>query len=337
MLPQKFAALVEAPLLCGRVIAHSRNLYTIETDTINFRAELSGSLRYQTLDAQDLPVVGDYVSLRAHSDRLALIESVLPRTNLFARRAIFGSYELQPIAANLDTLFVTMAATRDFNVRRFERYFIAATAFGVEAALVLTKTDLIDDVAELINEVHSTMPNVTILPVSVMDRKGLESLEAFRGPDRTIAFVGSSGVGKSTLINELLGGDILAVNQVRAHDERGRHTTTARMLLHLPDGTAIIDTPGMREFALADASDGLGAAFSDVSELAAGCRFKDCRHKSEPGCAVINELDDERLETFRQLEREAAFEARKTDPRKAAEERKKWKTITKANRQRERW
>lgn len=275
--------------------------------------------------------------LRKDPSNIAIIEEVLPRMNLFARREVYGSHLLQPIAANLDTLFITIAVNRDFNIRRIERYLVAATAFGVPAAVILTKIDLIEDVAPYVDEVENVAPGVPVVPVSSADQQGLEALAPFRGPERTIAFVGSSGVGKSTLINALLESHVLAVKEIRAGDDRGRHTTTSRMLLHLQDGTAIIDTPGMREFALADAGAGIDLAFADVTSVASACRFRNCRHREEPGCAVTEALDEERLESFRKLEREAAFEARKTDPRKAAEERKKWKTIHKANRQRERF
>jgi ribosome biogenesis GTPase len=277
------------------------------------------------------------VRLRKDPSNIAIIEEVLPRMNLFARREVYGSHLLQPIAANLDTLFITIAVNRDFNIRRIERYLVAATAFGVPAAVILTKIDLIEDVAPYVDEVENVAPGVPVVPVSSADQQGLEALAPFRGPERTIAFVGSSGVGKSTLINALLESHVLAVKEIRAGDDRGRHTTTSRMLLHLQDGTAIIDTPGMREFALADAGAGIDLAFADVTSVASACRFRNCRHREEPGCAVTEALDEERLESFRKLEREAAFEARKTDPRKAAEERKKWKTIHKANRQRERF
>jgi ribosome biogenesis GTPase len=336
MIPKSFVALVEPPSICARVIAQNRDAYTVQTEEKEFFAELSGAFRYQALDPQDLPAVGDYVRLRKDPDDIAIIEELLPRLNLFARREVYGSHLLQPIAANLSTLFITIAVNRDFSVRRIERYLVAATAFGVPSAVILTKMDLIDDVSPLIDEVNDVARGLPVLAVSSADNAGLEALAPFRGPESTIAFVGSSGVGKSTLINALLGSSALAVNEIRAGDDRGRHTTTSRMLLHLDDGTAIIDTPGMREFALADASAGVSLAFSDVVTIADACRFRDCRHRDEPGCAVVETLDEERLQSFRKLEREAAFEARKTDPRKAAEERKKWKTIHKANRQRER-
>jgi ribosome biogenesis GTPase / thiamine phosphate phosphatase len=334
MIPRSFAALVESPLVCGRVDAQDRSSYFVVTENGEFRAQIVGSLRYQASNPLDLPAVGDYVAL-ATNGGTAMIEAVLPRSNLFARRAIGGSHLLQPIAANLDRLFVTVAVNRDFNLRRLERYAVAAAAFGVPYAVALTKIDLVEDPESFLIAAQSVVIDAPVLVLCAFDRRGFDSLRPFRGHGQTIAFVGSSGVGKSTLINALLEGEVLEVGDIRG-DDRGRHTTTRRCLVRLADGTSIIDTPGMREFALADADEGVSAAFKDVATLARECRFSDCHHKTEPGCAVLEGVAEERLDSWRKLEREAAFEARKHDRRAAAEEKARWKTIHKANRQRDR-
>jgi ribosome biogenesis GTPase len=318
------------------VVAQDRDAYIISGTFGEVRARIAGALRHQAQSRSGLPVVGDWVEANGvEFGSTCTIAAVLPRQNLFARREIGGLHSQQPIAANIDRLFVTVALDRDFNLRRIERYLAAAAAGGVPVGLALTKADLCADLEAHVVAAGSVASSAPIVALCTLDGSGFDELIPFRGPDRTLAFAGSSGVGKSTLINRLLGeGERLATGAIRASDGRGQHTTTRRELLYLADGTAVIDTPGMRELALVDAVDGVASAFDDVSELATQCRFRDCSHESEPGCAVRDGLDPARLQSWRKLRLEAAFEERKVNPNAAAENRRRWKAIHVANRKR---
>lgn len=340
MFPHAFARLVEPPLALARIETQERDEYAVvysspESATLTrCRARVSGALRHAARDPAGLPVVGDYVALERGADASApaVVRAVLPRRNLFARRGAGSGAQLQPIAANLDTLFVAVACNRDFNLRRIERYLAGAVACDVAAAVVLTKTDLADDLAAYISAARSVAGERPVFGICALTGAGLEDLAAFRGPHQTLAFVGSSGAGKSTLVNALLGAQVLDTGAARADDDRGRHTTTRRQLLHLDDGTAIVDTPGMREFGLSGDDEAVASAFADVATLAAACRFRDCRHDREPGCAVQSELDAERLESWRKLTREALFEAGKSDHAIRKAQQRRWKSLTKSAR-----
>ena len=282
----------------------------------------------------DYPTVGDWVEAQAEPDGgVAVIERVLPRSSALVRRAAGDPLTEQVIAANIDTVFVCMAPDIDFSLRRLERYLALIWQSGATPVVLLTKSDCCDHPAELLAEARASCPGVDVLALCAPEDGGAP-LRPYLGPGKTVAFVGSSGVGKSTLVNRLLGEDCLLTGDVQ-RGGRGRHTSTRRQLLHLPDGASLIDTPGMREVGLWEAKEGLQAAFPEIEALARACRFRDCSHEGEPGCAVraalaSGELDESRFQAYRKLlaeNRRAGCDAR------AAKE-EKFKRIARINRAR---
>ena len=287
----------------ARVAAQHRGGYDVLTEGGERRVSLTGRLRHEAASAAELPAVGDWVALRDDT-----IQAVLPRRSAFSRKAAWSATEEQVLAANLDAVFVVSALNGDFNLRRLERYLTLAWESGATPVLVLTKADLCDDVGAALLEVEQVALGVATHAVSNLSGAGLDELSPYLAPARTVALLGSSGVGKSTLANRLAGEERQVTNEI-AEDGRGRHTTTSRQLIRLPGGALLVDTPGLREIQLWDADDGIQEAFADVDELAADCRFNDCAHQSEPGCAVQAAIDEgqlprERLQSYRQLQRE---------------------------------
>ena len=334
-----FAPYADQGLVPARVMRELKGVYALETGAGELAASPAGRLWYgeDGKEAVGAPAVGDWVAVRppASSGEPGLIRAVLPRRSKFSRKAAGSRTDEQVVAANVDTVFLMMGLDRDFNPRRIERYLAAGWESGAEPVLVLSKADVADDLAARVEQVEAIALGVPVLPVSARTGEGIASLAPWLRPGRTVSVLGSSGVGKSTLINHLIGSDVQRTAAVRASDDRGRHTTTHRALLLTPSGALLLDTPGMRELQLWEADEGLGAAFADIEELAAGCRFRDCIHEETPGCAVtaaVEEggLDPGRLTSYRKLQRELRQIRVKQDELSRLREKQRIKALIKA-------
>lgn len=329
----------EAPgRIPGRILSEERGQYVVVTAAGEGPASPSGRLRHDTeLDPTAAwPAVGDWVAMdlgtqAADGTEHRLIQRVLPRRTAVVRRSP-GDRRMptQVLAANVDVVFVVTSVNREFNVRRLERYLTVAWESGATPVILLSKSDLTDDIEGYRITAESTAPGVDVVGVSAVTGDGVEAVRAYLGVGRTVVFTGSSGVGKSSIVNALAGEQLLDTGGIRLDDARGRHTTTRRQLVRLAHGL-LIDTPGLRELGILD-GDGLSTAFEDVEKAAAACRFGDCQHRSEPGCAVRAAVGDgslafDRLEAYRKLEREAERAMLATDALARRAERKRWSAI----------
>ena len=314
-------------LYLARVSVQHKDMYKVITESGEILAKISGKLNYLASGSANYPVVGDWVLVDRTDGNTgdSIIHHILTRKSCFERKAAGTGHERQKVAANIDTVFICMSLNNDYNLRRIERYLSIAWDSGATPVIVLTKSDLAEDLTIKLTEIETVAVGVDVVVTSGMSDDGYIDLLKYFSKGKTIAFIGSSGVGKSTLINKLLGEKVLVTMEIR-DDDKGRHTTTHRQLLILPSGGVVIDTPGMRELQLAGAD--LAKSFADIEELAERCYFGDCRHETEPKCAVKKAIEDgvlstERYENYKKLQREMVFEERKSNMSAAQVEKQK--------------
>ena len=320
-------------VVAARVITQSRGIWRVAGDFGECPAEAAGKLRLAAGQGADWPAVGDWVAVELRvQGSAAQIQEVLPRRSRFTRKVAGKKLAEQVIAANVDTALLVSALDGDFNPRRAERYLVQCWESGVKPAIVLNKADATENVLERACEMEKAAMGVPLCVVSAKTGQGFSELETYLAPGQTLVLLGSSGVGKSTIVNRLMGGTIQEVQEVRASDNRGRHTTTAREIFVLPGGALLMDTPGLRELQLWGVDEGISQAFADIDALAVRCRFTNCSHGTEPGCAVqaaidASALNPERLENWRKLQRELEFLQRKIDPEARQTEKQRIKKL----------
>ncbi|WP_445491160.1 ribosome small subunit-dependent GTPase A [Niallia sp. 03133] len=320
--------------IVGRVALEHKRLYRVWTYYGELLCEVSGKFSFTANTRENYPAVGDWVVITPRVEEgKGTISFVLPRKSKFSRKVAGANTEEQIVATNVDTILLVNSLNEDLNLRRIERYLTLTWESGANPVIVLTKADLSDHVDEAIALVESVAFGVPVYPISVMEDSGFDELNKLLLPGKTFALLGSSGVGKSTLTNYLLGYNKQEVQNIR-NDDKGKHTTTHRELILLPNGCILIDTPGMRELQLWNSDEGLSGSFTDIEELAVHCKFRDCAHEGEKGCAIKEAIEsgvllEERLASYKKLLKELAFLKRKQDKKAQSDEKKKWKKMNK--------
>lgn len=304
----------------GRVAVEYKGLYRVYCDGREILAAVSGKLLYSAAERADYPAVGDWVLLdrTSSTEDRAIIRGILHRKSKFSRKRAGNTIDEQIVAVNVDTVFICMSLNMNFNLRRLERFVTMAWNSGAVPVVLLTKSDLCDNVEDRLSEAKEVSIGVDVYCISCVDDSAVKVVKEYVKPGHTVAFLGSSGVGKSTIINRLLGENMLDTRETSELGDRGRHTTTNRELILLPEGGIVIDTPGMREFHILDVDESLDTTFADINDLAESCRFSDCTHTTEPGCAVLEAISNgtlkkERYNNYIKLKKEAEFIERKTN------------------------
>lgn len=319
----------------ARVVLEHKHSYRVLAEEGEWLATIAGHFAYTSHSRGDFPAVGDWVLIeKMAGEEKAIIRKLFASKSVFSRKVAGRELTEQIVASNVDVVLLVMSLNADFNIRRLERYLVAAWDSGAKPVIVLTKSDLCSDVESYVSEVEAIAFGVDIFVTSALSGDGLADIRALFTEGVTGALLGSSGAGKSTLTNALVEDSLMKVSDIREDDAKGRHTTTHRELVVLPSGGCLIDTPGMRELQLWDQGDSLSSSFQDIEELAAGCRYRDCSHQNEPQCAVQQaiqdgELEESRLQSYYKLQKELAFIERKTNTQARLDEQRKWKQIEK--------
>jgi len=326
----------------ARVLAEHKEAYRVKNTEGEYLAKITGKQMFNALSRQDYPAVGDWVTITDLGEQQAVIHQILPRKTIIKRKAS-GKNDIQVIAANIDVAFVIESVDRDYNLNRFERYFAIARDGGIIPTIILNKIDLIsnEELESRIDQIKSRFGDIDFIATSTVNNEGLDELKTYIVKGNTYCFLGSSGVGKSSLINKLIGKDIIKTSRISTHTDRGRHTTTSREMYFLENGGIVIDNPGMREVGMTNVGDGIGSLFDEITSLARQCKYADCTHIQEPGCAVLSaiksgRLDEDRYNNYLGLKKEAEY-YEMTELEKKQKNRQFGKFVKKAKKQLKRY